>query len=75
MLSLKCSIFRDSFLQTILCLNVSCRGLLKPWFTFKGEDPSFKQGDKVKAGSELFGSVILARRPFARLRECCTGAL
>eukprot|EP00439_Symbiodinium_sp_Y106_P054361 s3528_g7.t1 len=24
-------------------------GLLKPWFTFKGEDPSFKQGDKVKA--------------------------
>ena len=51
-LSLKCSNFRDSLLRQLF--HVSCRGLLKPWFTFKGEEPSFKRGDKVKAWSGVF---------------------
>lgn len=34
---------------TFVDIGAERDGLLKPWFTFKGEEPSFKRGDKVKA--------------------------
>ncbi|CAE6940996.1 Mgat1 [Symbiodinium sp. CCMP2456] len=34
---------------TFVDIGAERDGLLKPWFTFKGEEPSFKPGDKVKA--------------------------
>ncbi|CAE7384319.1 pnp [Symbiodinium pilosum] len=34
---------------TFVDIGAERDGLLKPWFTFEGEEPTYKQGDKVKA--------------------------